>query len=87
MAHRPIADVALLPRGIPYACSCGLKPHGNAEVWLVCPDGLAIQPVCRAHGEAVVAEYSEKLGEVWRLEPLYHDEPHRCTKAREVARG
>lgn len=87
MAHPHILDVRLVPPGIPHAChTCAnqKKPrYFNAKSWLVCPDGLAIQAVCDEHGAAVIAEFREKLGERWTLQPIFHeDNADRCSHAR-----
>ena len=37
-----------------------------ADGWLT-SEGRRIQPMCGEHGQAVVDEYAEKLGEHWTL--------------------
>lgn len=43
------------------------RPH-PADGYMIAPDGERVGgEVCREHGEAMVAEYMEKLGETWRF--------------------
>src|SRR5690606_22848560 len=43
-----------------------------ATVYLIAPDGEPCPGgcYCRTHGERIVTEYREKLGEEWRLVPI-----------------
>ena len=48
-------------------------------VWIHAPGSPLPVPgcwVCREHGEAVITEYREKLGEEWTLQPLRLLETH-----------
>jgi hypothetical protein len=41
-------------------------PHTHfAHGWLVSPEGRPVQAMCSEKAERVIAEYLEKLGEVW----------------------
>ena len=57
-------------------CSCYLGEHvrcpSPATLWLIQDDGKPNPGgyVCRAHGEAIVAEFGAKLGECWTLIPI-----------------
>jgi hypothetical protein len=44
----------------------------KGTVWLIAPDGKKNPGgyMCKAHGEGIVSEYREKLGEEWRLVPI-----------------
>ena len=53
---------------------CGMttvKCEAQREVALIAPDGKAVPgcSYCRKHGQQIIDEYLEKLGEVWRLAP------------------
>ena len=78
MAHEPIKAVRLLPPDIPVACHVCANDRNakrfNASSYLVCPDGLAIQAVCKEHGESIVRELAEKVGETWTLHPIHHSD-------------
>jgi len=40
---------------------------------VLAPDGSYVPGawVCKEHGEAIIKEYKEKLGEIWSLHELY----------------
>lgn len=57
----------------PSRSASGKGQYVNAESWLVCPDGLAINPVCASHAEIIVAEFRDLLGQSWTTEPIYHE--------------
>jgi hypothetical protein len=39
------------------------------DVWLISPEGHRIGTMCQMHADEVIAEYRNKLGEVWSTEP------------------
>lgn len=43
----------------------GYQRGHPADGWTCAPGGRRIVAQCRAHAEAVIREYAEKLGEVW----------------------
>jgi hypothetical protein len=45
------------------------QPHA-ATGWLCAPGGQHIDPMCLEHAKPVIAEYRDKLGEVWRFSNL-----------------
>ena len=44
----------------------------TAALYLLHPDGSRNPGgwVCREHGEVILSEYSEKLGEIWKIEEM-----------------
>lgn len=71
------AGPALPPPETPFRPQCSTytgqtRCARKADGWLIAPDGKPNPGgyVCRAHGEAVIAEYAEKLREWWSLAPL-----------------
>ena len=45
----------------------------QATVWLICPEGDKVSYYCKAHAEATVKEYREKLHENWTTEPITYE--------------
>jgi hypothetical protein len=58
---------------IPPRCGSGAYGcHNEADTMLIDPDG-GVNPggwVCCYCGRRIIAEYAEKLGETWTLEPI-----------------
>ena len=50
-------------------CWMQLGCPNQADTWMITPEGQRIGPYCRAHAEDAKAEYAEKLGEAWNLQP------------------
>lgn len=69
----------------PIALCCGIYPGngwprprctGTATHWMMTPEGEPCPGgyVCEEHGRAIVAEYRDKLGQAWTIEPIRRSE-------------
>jgi hypothetical protein len=42
----------------------------DAEGFIVSPEGMRVQPMCRQHAQHLIDEYAISPGETWTFEPF-----------------
>lgn len=52
----------------------GLAHDAPADGFLISPEGLRVQPMCRKHADEIIAQYAAAPGEAWTFEEFTEED-------------